>query len=542
MTVLVFLLSLRTADLRAGEIHDAAAAGDLNRVRALLDADPTLLESKDDRDQGNLKGNTPLIAACWGPGSDHWQATVANLLIDKGANINARNSSGATPLYFATKDFDLSQRLIAKGADVNLRAFGDYTPLHNAAFSGGLKAARLLIDHGADLNAHGAQGTVLHEIIYYRTPANEEMAALLLESGARFQAFSFGNTELHLAALNGSADMARLLVKYGANLNAVNEYGRTALYYAARHGHRKVADVLIAAGAKIDAIVETNDGRAPQLVETLKQGEAYLWYLGGTESPYMGYAVKTKEHLLIFNPTEIDDSPEAGLANGHLNPNELAGQKIAALILYPKYQARFGRPSVPEMGRRFPGIHVVLNFNPAADAAGGGDLPPYHLATPHENFSVGGIQVHAIPAVRQLWFSREGLGYLVEADGVKVFHAGAHASSNKASEVESYRNEIDFLKAFGPIDFAILPVNGRHVWWIDYASYLYLIDQLAPKAVYLIGDDLANEEHRKCLEVLKARNVPVYYPEGGIAVGERFHYVRVSTPRPSTGSPEEARN
>ena len=168
----------------------------------------------------------------------------------------------------------------------------------------------------------------------------------------------------------------------------------------------------------------------------------------------------------------------------------------------------------------------MLNFKPTADTAGGSELPPYHLAAPHENFSVDGVQVHTIPAVRQLWFSREGLGYLVEADGVRIFHAGAHAPGNEASEMEKYRKEIDFLKPFGPIDIAILPVNGRHMWWIDYQSYLYLIDQLSPKAIYLIGDDLAKGEQQKCIEVLRARNVPVAYPEGGIAVGERFHYVR----------------
>jgi hypothetical protein len=34
------------------------------------------------------------------------------------------------------------------------------------------------------------------------------------------------------------------------------------------------------------------------------------------------------------------------------------------------------------------------------------------------------------------------------------------------------------------------------------------------------------EEPRKCLEVLSARDVPVFYPDGGIAIGQRFHYVR----------------
>jgi hypothetical protein len=49
---------------------------------------------------------------------------------------------------------------------------------------------------------------------------------------------------------------------------------------------------------------------------------------------------------------------------------------------------------------------------------------------------------------------------------------------------------------------------------------------LSPKVIDVMSDDMIYEEHRKCLEVLKARNVTVCYPEGGIAVGEKFHYYR----------------
>ena len=70
MTAFAFIVSMPVVTgLRAGEIHDAAAAGDLNKVRALLEADPTLLESKDER--LSYRGNTPLISACWGPPSHH---------------------------------------------------------------------------------------------------------------------------------------------------------------------------------------------------------------------------------------------------------------------------------------------------------------------------------------------------------------------------------------------------------------------------------------------------------------------------------------
>ncbi len=532
ITALVFIVPmLIAADLRAGEIHDAAAAGDLNKVRALIEADPTLLESKDVRLP--YSGNTPLISACWGPPANIPQVAVANYLIDKGASINARNTSGGSPLYFAHKDYGLTQRLIAKGADVNVRAYGGLTPLHQTAPTGNLKVAKLLIDHGADLNSRSNNGTILHTLINRERP-DVEMAKLLLENGAKLQEFSFGNTELHLVAMKGFADLVPILVKHGADVNAVNEYNHTALYYAAKHGHRKAADALIAAGANKSAVVETNYGKAPQLTETLQEGEAYLWYLGSC-APCDGYAVKTKKHLLIFNPSEIDESPEAGLANGYLNPNELAGQKITVLLTH-----RLGGPhgsSVSDLAKAMPGADFVLNFKPPADSADNSDIPPYRLATPNESFSMGGIQVHTIPAMLRVFFEGEGLGYLVEADGVKIFHPGLHVSGNEDSQMAKYRKEIDFLKPFGPIDIAILPIKGRHIS-LAYEPYLYLLDQLSPKAVYLAGDDLVTEEHRKCVNVLGARKIPVAYAEGGIAVGERFHYLRdrASAPAAAAGS------
>ncbi len=505
------LAMLFAGTLRAGELHEAAAAGDVNRMKALLEADPTLLESQDE------SGNTPLLTAC-----QRRQLAAVNLLLDNNANIRARNYWGGTPVYFASRDLELCRRLVALGAEVNVPGYAGYTALHLAAAGGNFGVAEFLIGHGADLNYRSAVGTAVHRVILSRGETPLEMAKLLLESGARLQEFSFGNTELHLAALKGYVEIIPLLVKRGADVNAVNRYGHTPLYYAATHGHRKVAEALIAAGADKSVIVEANYGRAPQLHEQLKAGEAYLWYLSDSMPPLSGYAVKTKNHLLAFNPPWIDDSPESGLANGHLNPAELTGQKVTVLIT----QHFMNRLSASEMARRLSGARFVLSSQSAADGAATSGAPPYRLAVPHESLSAGGIQVHTIPTGRQINFAGETRGYLVEVDGLKIFHAGLHsAGNNSAAEVDAYRKEIDFLKPLGPIDIAILPVSGRHMQ-ITYEPYLYLLDQLSPKAVYLNGDDLTTEEHLKCIRILQARNVPVFYPEGGLAVGERFHYVR----------------
>jgi hypothetical protein len=92
--------------------------------------------------------------------------------------------------------------------------------------------------------------------------------------------------------------------------------------------------------------------------------------------------------------------------------------------------------------------------------------------------------------------------------------------------VAKYRKEIDFLKPFGPIDVAILSVHSHsNRIGAAYEPYLYLLDQLSPRAVYLLGANIP-EQYLKCAEVLRARNIPVRYPEGGIAIGERFHYLR----------------
>ncbi len=523
--VISALIVLLGTSLRAGESHDAAAAGDLAGVRALLEADPTLLESK------GSNGYTPLHRACLAK-----QVAVAKLLLDKGANVNARDDYQFTPLHRASgvpeQDLVLLQSLIDKGSDVNAQGYNGLTPLHWAAFKGGFRVAKLLLDHGADVNAHdkfsgpigpaSISGTVLQVAI--NLGPNEGMAKLLVENGAKLdERDPDGNTELHLAAMKGYADLARLLAGHGADVNAVNKHNRTALYYAAEHGYRRTADALIAVGAEKSAIVETNYGKAPQLTAALKEGEAYLWKTG-----FLGYTVKTKGHLLVFNPEGIDESLEAGLANGHLNPNELAGLKITVLITEPE-RRQHGTETV-ELAKRIPGIDFVFSYRPAA---GNLNTSSYRLAAPNESFSAGGVQVHTIPALCG------GMGYLVEADGVKVFHAGLHVSDNHASNVAEYRKEIDFLKPFGPIDVAILSAHSHHPQiGPAYEPYLYLIDQLSPKAVYLLGAN-NSEQYTKCVEVLRARNVPVIYPEGGWAMGDRFHYLRdraSTTPLPGAAS------
>lgn len=133
------------------DIFEAAATGQADQLRALVELDPSLVNTY------SADGFTPLgFAAFFG------QAETLNALLAAGAQVNAasRESMKMTPLgsALAVQRNDLARTLIAHGADVNAKAANDLTPLHTAAARGNLESAKLLLDHGADAKATSTDG------------------------------------------------------------------------------------------------------------------------------------------------------------------------------------------------------------------------------------------------------------------------------------------------------------------------------------------------------------------------------------------------
>jgi ankyrin repeat protein len=69
----------------------------------------------------------------------------------------------------------------------------------------------------------------------------------------------FNSTALHHTALDGHADVAKVLLENGADVNAVSEDKSTALHFTAEFGHADVAKVLLQNGTKVNAV--TTDGK-----------------------------------------------------------------------------------------------------------------------------------------------------------------------------------------------------------------------------------------------------------------------------------------
>lgn len=133
-------------------VFDAAAFGRLERLRAILAADPSQAGALSD------DGFTPLHLAVFAG-----QPEAARLLIDHGADLDALATSAVArvrPLGTAAfvRSVPLAGLLLDAGADVNGRGDGGFTALHSAAQSGDEELVRLLLARGADPSLSTAQG------------------------------------------------------------------------------------------------------------------------------------------------------------------------------------------------------------------------------------------------------------------------------------------------------------------------------------------------------------------------------------------------
>ncbi|MFH1549592.1 MAG: ankyrin repeat domain-containing protein [Planctomycetota bacterium] len=179
---------------------------------------------------------------------------LAEFLLSRGAEINARNKYGMTPLsqinpVASSRIKPAIEFLIAKGANVNTKDnLLGCTPLHNAA-KGNKEMAELLIAGGANLNARTKNGwTPLHIVAIN---GRDYMVELLISKGASVDAkTNDGRTPLHIAAREGHKEVVKTLVSKGADINAKERNGKTALAIAIEGGHKDVADLLRKHGAK----------------------------------------------------------------------------------------------------------------------------------------------------------------------------------------------------------------------------------------------------------------------------------------------------
>jgi hypothetical protein len=142
--------------------------------------------------------------------------------------------------------------LSLKDNDEKVAAVAQF-PLHWAAANGETEVARMLLDHGIEVNTQCKSGwTALYWAAHY---GHTETAKLLLDRSANVNAKdpTLGWAPLHFAGYRGHADTAALLLERGADANIANVWGEVPLHWAARRGHTDTIAVLVEKGANLDA-------------------------------------------------------------------------------------------------------------------------------------------------------------------------------------------------------------------------------------------------------------------------------------------------
>ena len=148
-------------------------------------------------------------------------------------------------------------RLVARGADVNAVNQNGSTPLHWAAYRGHAAVVEFLIANGVGVETVNMDGdTALH---WAADGGHVAVVEHLVAKGTDVNAVNKdGLTPLHQAAASGHAAVVEFLVSNGADVNAVNKYGDTPLQLAAWFGHAAIVEFLKQAKA---AQPKTDDRR-----------------------------------------------------------------------------------------------------------------------------------------------------------------------------------------------------------------------------------------------------------------------------------------
>lgn len=418
--------------------------------QAGLDVVTMLLDAGSDRHGRNDHGENALMLATRGGNTD-----VVEYLLANGVSMFAKSDhSGHSAMHYAAMSGEIGilEFLVAHAGRVDEQSDGGWTPLSWAALRGHLDAVTYLLEQGADPDPSREDGVT--PLMNATRQWQPEIVAALLEHGADANArdANTGRTVLHQMALAGLRDGVELALDNGADIDVEDNSGTTPIQYAARYGHRSAAELLKERGASTRGL-EENYGSNAMLERDVRDGQSAMWYLG-----HCGWALKTDSHFLIFDYWNSGPDPENPcLANGHINPAEIEDEDVYVFVTH-EHGDHFD-PGILEWAKTLPNVTYVLGFRPELQPPyrqDGYEGPEYTFIEPREQISIGGMNVRTMAA------NDAGVGFLVDVDGLTLFHAGDHAGWAEGAR-DGYFSEIDYLAPFVDVlDMAFVNVTGCH--------------------------------------------------------------------------------
>ena len=195
----------------------------------------------------NVRGETPLHRSAY--------SSVATLshLIELGADLNACDAEGRTPLHFATASGNesLVQALLDAGADPLMIDNFKLTNLHQAAIIGKDSLVQIFLDLMKDPQSEDITGSTALSMAVSRGHSN--VVRLLIEQGFNVEKQDdLGLAPLHLASSSGNLEIASLLIANGSSVDLRDSKDETPLMFALDNRDNEMARLLLEFGANVN--------------------------------------------------------------------------------------------------------------------------------------------------------------------------------------------------------------------------------------------------------------------------------------------------
>jgi ankyrin repeat protein/predicted DNA-binding WGR domain protein len=307
---------------------------------ACINPDPKHLESLismcDDLGYPDIEGRRAVhyAAACT-------SSKPLELLIRHGANVNEMDKKKITPIMVAARynRTETLKLLISKGVSCKIKSREGKSAIHYACEHGSYDALKLLIPE-SDINQPGGERKT--PLIYCAMKGHYRCMELLLEHKAKVLCKDkFKRSALILAVKNGHSKEASLLLSKGAPFDHPDSSNNYPIHYAAAYGWVECIDLLVKAGANINAV---NDWKIPPLLIAMLKEQ-----------------IGCVERLLKEHSIDINCKDEQG--------RTLLSQTIEVLSLDTLRQIEYflfekkADPDIPDLNGWTP-LHYLCNKSP----------------------------------------------------------------------------------------------------------------------------------------------------------------------------------
>lgn len=508
LRILLTLIPLAfCSQINAQEIFHAIRNGENEKVEQLISIDPKLVDTM-------IVWNTPLLMASY-----FGKEKIVELLLNRGADMyKFKHENGMVGLHYASMQNHTSvvDVLIKKGVDVNFKDGGNKTALIYAIENNRVEMTELLLNNQAKLpEEKEMMAQVLHSAVLY---GFQDISEKLMANGASLTSIDIkGLSLLHNAIIGHNTKWIDLLMTEESNLNILDNFNRTPLHYSVELNQLELAKLLVQKGVDVNIIDCTN--RTPlNIANDLGYIEIadFLESKGGVLSEpkvikIAGEGPEKSEIKVTFitnvgvlissaSKTILIDAlfnnmyhpiPEKIISK--LNNLEYPFNSIDLLLITHDHSDHFSAPMVAEYLSINKTAKVVCSSitSSTLKKAEGYKVDTTRIVTitPELYHSIDTVVNNINIKTLRLRHnggdgSEEHIGFVIDMDGVNVFHSGDSDGYVAAGQIVSGIQEYDSIGIEEmKIDLAIL--NKISLWNVNAPGSEIIQNYIKPKHIIL---------------------------------------------------------